>query len=133
MHAPILLAGYAISFVSAGCFSGGATWDQDRFYALQAAQTHCGDGSLNGDYSSEQVKSACVNLSSLKKVDFHIRADDTVFDNSPIPLTAGECTTRLQKEINGCGNGGESWWEMTKDGKTYGRLLFTSDPGEGQC
>ncbi|KAF5005708.1 hypothetical protein FDECE_7869 [Fusarium decemcellulare] len=133
MYTPLLVLGYVISFASAGCFSDGASWEVERFYALEAAQRLCGDGTLSGDFAINQVKSGCANLSSLKKVDFHVRADDTVLDGSPIPLTSGECTTRLHREINGCGHGGETWWEVRKDGTMYGNLLFTSDPGEGQC
>ncbi|KPM43788.1 hypothetical protein AK830_g2762 [Neonectria ditissima] len=133
MRASLFLLGYATSFVSAGCFNNGVAWSADKFAALQAAQRLCEDGTLSGGYAPLQVKSACVNLSSLKKVNFYVRADGLPFDGIELPLKAGACTTRLHLEINGCDNGGESWHYIQDGNVNSGNLLFTSDPNEGQC
>ncbi|KAK7409303.1 hypothetical protein QQX98_008543 [Neonectria punicea] len=127
MRASLFFLGYATSLVSAGCFGGGdsTAWEADKFTALAAAQRLCEDGTLSGGFSANEVKSACVNLSSLKKANFYVRADSLVFPDTKLPLETGACTTRLHYEINGCDQGGESWHYIKDGDKNSANLLFT--------
>ena len=115
------------SLVSAGCFTSGESWGGDRSAALAAAQTLCQDGTLSGTYFANQSKFACVNLSSQKKVDFRVAADNLILQGDSINLGVDDCTANLEREINGCGQGGQSQYSYSDptSGDFQGDLTFT--------
>ncbi|KAM0490461.1 hypothetical protein ACHAP8_011564 [Fusarium lateritium] len=137
MHfSPLLLTAFLATFstVSGECHRSGETWGGDKFAALEAAQRLCEDGTLgNIPYSYGAFRTACVNLSSKKKVDFTIiKAKNIV---NPTHLYSNTCTSMLQKEINGCEHGGRSTqYELggqpQEASPTYD---ISSDPNAGQC
>ncbi|KAL4723689.1 hypothetical protein ACLX1H_009332 [Fusarium chlamydosporum] len=102
----ILVASTA-SLVSAGCFTHGDEWGEDRFTALAAAQRLCEDGTFNIEYERADVKYKCVNLSSLKKADFTIIAQHNILTGDRLKLGSEDCTKYFHNEINGCSRGGQ--------------------------
>ncbi|KAJ4248766.1 hypothetical protein NW762_012604 [Fusarium torreyae] len=137
MYFGAILVVSSAAFVSANCFTNGDNWGGDRSAALAAAQTLCNDGTLNGDYTKAEVKYKCVNLSTIKKVDFTITADYLIFADAHITLGSEDCVRDLHTQINACEHGGVSPWyefdEPTGDKNLIGNLQFTADPNTGNC
>ncbi|CEI41799.1 hypothetical protein FVEN_g3776 [Fusarium venenatum] len=133
----LLLTAFLATFstVNGECHRSGETWGGDKFAALEAAQRLCEDGTLgNIPYSRDAFRTACVNLSSKKKVDFTIIKGSNIIN--PTHLSSNICTAMLHKEINGCEHGGRSpQWE--NDGTTPQEASpqydISSDPNAGQC
>ncbi|KAF5970916.1 hypothetical protein FCOIX_10139 [Fusarium coicis] len=118
MHYPsFLLAALlaAIPRARGECHRSGETWGGDKFTALEAAQRLCTDGSLAvSDYRRGEFKTFCVNLSTLKKVDFTVLVGGNVIGEG-FSISSADCTDRLHREINGCDHGGRSSYKQGED------------------
>jgi hypothetical protein len=93
-----------------GCYSGGEGWAEQKENALAKAHDFC--SIKPADFNEGQGFGRCYNLSNTKRVDFNIGNISSNRRN----LGADECFDGLQKEINGCGNGGSSKytnWQYT--------------------
>jgi hypothetical protein len=105
MHSSIV---FTIPFFAAtalaGCFSGGDNWASQEAKALAAAQDICNNKFSTFTFQAGQELGGCANLDSTKKVDFIM---ENISDSLRKP-SASECYDGLQKEINGCSNGGSS-------------------------
>jgi hypothetical protein len=90
-----------------GCFSGdGENWGAEKTYALSYAFEACRDFLANpAQYQPGDIRAHCYNLSSLKKVDFALQLRSDVGART---IDYNECYDGLQKEINGCANGGHT-------------------------
>ncbi|KAF5669044.1 hypothetical protein FDENT_11640 [Fusarium denticulatum] len=125
----------AIPRASGECHRSGETWGGDKFTALEAAQRLCTDGSLSPTgYKRGEFKTFCVNLSTLKKVDFTILVSGNVIGEG-FSISSADCTDRLHREINGCDHGGRSSYKQGEDNPEGANVVwdFSADPGSGQC
>ncbi|KAI9147021.1 hypothetical protein HJFPF1_13052 [Paramyrothecium foliicola] len=135
-------------FSSAECYGSGADW-YDRDNAALAANAACGQ-QLGGTYGPESTfngqKAACVNTVN-GKIDFII----THISEGEMLLPQDECYDGLQKEIYGCGKGGETSYTnwrykyVLRHPRSYlitpsfrcqfmlTSFVFRADPNEGSC
>ena len=93
-----------------GCYSGGEGWAEQKENALAKARDFC--TVKPADFNEGQGFGRCYNLSNTKRVNFNIGN----ISSSRRNLGYDECFDGLQKEINGCGNGGSSSytnWQYT--------------------
>ncbi|KAF4503286.1 hypothetical protein FAGAP_440 [Fusarium agapanthi] len=138
MHYPSFLLTALLSTIpraSGECHRSGETWGGDKFTALEAAQRLCTDGSLaETDYGYGEFKTFCVNLSTVKKVDFTVMVGRNVIGDG-FRISSADCTDRLHREINGCDHGGRSSYEQGEGGPEGSNVVwdFSADPGSGQC
>lgn len=93
-----------ISTASAGCFSGGDSW-QDKGAARQHAENACRGGAFAGTFAPGETKRACVQHSGTQRLDFVVQNQN---NNAAIDLKDDDCVLRLQNEINECDKGGSS-------------------------
>jgi hypothetical protein len=94
---PVFLAAGAY----AGCYSGGESWG-DRQVALNSAQAAC-DAGLSGDFDGNTNKATCMDGNGIR-FNFSVHR----LQSSRGSLSAAECFDGLQREINGCANGGDT-------------------------
>jgi hypothetical protein len=102
---PLLVLASATTAL-AGCYSGGANWqnEQNKVSARGAVEDLCNQGALSGWFDrGGATKSACANLNG-------VRANFQVVWNGSggATLAVSDCKLRLNNEINGCWQGGES-------------------------
>ncbi|KAI0435727.1 hypothetical protein F4803DRAFT_573973 [Xylaria telfairii] len=104
-----------------GCYTSGASWGDSKAYALELAAAACNGGLGQRTYTSDSsVATVCYNIDTNKRVNFQvskISAGDRF-------LNAADCQDGLTKEINGCGQGGDS---------SYTNWRYISDPNDGLC
>jgi hypothetical protein len=103
------LLGVGIDSVSAECYTSGATW-QDRGAARWHVERACNGydgnpGAFQGVFRPGEAKSACIQHSGTQKFDFSVQNLNT---GASFDLGDADCVLRLQNEINGCGQGGQS-------------------------
>lgn len=88
-----------------GCYTSGASWGGGKDLALKYADTACQAILGQRNYVNDApVAAACYNLDSNLKANFQvskISTGDRFLDHD-------DCYDGLQKEINGCGQGGDS-------------------------
>jgi len=93
-----------------GCYSGGEPWGGEANKARDSVKLACAGPLGNRIYDNRETRSACYNLNGGKRAEFQIRH----LHNVGRFISSSECEDGLLKEINGCGNGGESeytnWW-----------------------
>lgn len=95
----------ARSIEKRGCYTSGASWGSGKDLALQYAAAVCNSALGQRVYlSSAPVQAACYNIESNKKANFQV---SKVSSGDKFLDYAG-CYDGLQKEINGCGQGGDS-------------------------
>jgi len=99
-----------IASVSAGCFSGGVGWVDDRdgaaYHAERACRGYDGQaGRFQGTFKPGESRSVCVELSGTVRADFTIANTNL---NSALDLKDDDCVTKLHNEIYGCWYGGDS-------------------------
>ncbi|ETS76572.1 hypothetical protein PFICI_11959 [Pestalotiopsis fici W106-1] len=104
-----------------GCYSGGEPWGDSKDYAFQLAAGACNSAMGQRTYTAlSSSTSTCYDLGNNRHVNFNIfklTGDDRF-------LGYDECYDGLQKEINGCGYGGDS---------SYTNWRYISDPNAGGC
>ncbi|KAF7505935.1 hypothetical protein GJ744_012377 [Endocarpon pusillum] len=114
----ILVGGTSLlSIASAGCFSGGTTWD-DKGRAIATLEGVCKE--LTGDYNGGITRSTCRNGSGDLRYNFTVKKDTSGHGK----LGRDYCVRMLSREISGCDHGGRS---------SYADFTFTSDPNAGKC
>ncbi|KAH8891094.1 hypothetical protein GQ53DRAFT_823731 [Thozetella sp. PMI_491] len=113
-------AGSPASLAKRGCFTSGDNWGANKAYALSFAALVC-NTDFRGTYNPGNIRAKCYNLDSTKKVDFSLQLTS---NNGQRSIEAAECYDGLQKEINGCDQGGSTG---------YANWRYTSDPNAGQC
>jgi len=84
------------------CYSSGVTWGGDRGNAYGKATEAC--KGFVGTFSSKDIKYACRNLSSKKKVDFTLH----YIGSGSRDIAEAECYDGLRKEIDNCDRGGST-------------------------
>ncbi|KAM0190111.1 hypothetical protein ACHAPA_010923 [Fusarium lateritium] len=115
-----------IANVSAGCFSGGVGWVDDRDSAAYHAERACRGfdgqaGRFQGTFKPGESRSVCVELSGTVRADFTIQNTNL---NNALDLKDDDCVGKLRNEIYGCWYGGDS----TTDG-----WRVIGDPNNGFC
>ncbi|KPM43785.1 hypothetical protein AK830_g2761 [Neonectria ditissima] len=130
----LFLGSCAAASVSAGCFSSGFSWGNEKQTAIDEIKRLCDDGILSGAFTRNEYKIACINLGTGdgqgKKADLRIQADG--LDAMPDPLVivgAGDCAKYLHLEVNGCNYGGATTYDFTDQG----HFTFVADPNNGNC
>lgn len=109
MRCTKLLSALSIaSYAAAECFESGLDWDdQDAAAAIVLAACR---QTLSGTYGPESTfngqRGSCVNTSN-GKIDMIIRH----ITEGDRDLTEAECYDGLQKEVYGCGKGGETSYD----------------------
>ncbi|KAI9797385.1 MAG: hypothetical protein M1825_006014 [Sarcosagium campestre] len=106
-----------LGIASAGCFSGGATWDSVG--GKDSANDKLGNAcqKLQGEFKKDQEKLECESLTSFKVK--YIGKDDGFRT-----LSLRECEDGLSKEITGCDHGGKT---------KYRNWEYTADPANEDC
>lgn len=95
----------AHSIEKRGCYTSGASWGSAKAFALQEATAACNSALGARTYTSgSPVMSACYNIDANKKVNFQV----SKISSGDRYLDYDDCNDGLQKEINGCGQGGDS-------------------------
>ncbi|KAK4180350.1 hypothetical protein QBC36DRAFT_356314, partial [Triangularia setosa] len=115
----LLTLATSVTLASAGCFTGGLIWGEDKTNTINLMYNIVCDGLGNSVYNAGQTKSWCYHLTADKRVDFSIRNFQAVRDS----LSYDNCVLLLN-EIAGCGHGGR---------RAYTKFEFTADPNEGRC
>ncbi|ORY61245.1 uncharacterized protein BCR38DRAFT_487005 [Pseudomassariella vexata] len=104
-----------------GCYTSGASWGSSKDFALQMAGSACNSALGQRTYvSASPVIAACYNIDTNKKVNFQV----SKISSGDKFLSFADCYDGLQKEINGCGQGGDS---------SYTNWRYISDPNDGLC
>lgn len=95
----------ARSIEKRGCYTSGASWGDSKDLALQYAAAACNSALGQRTYvSSAPVQAACYNLNSNLKANLQV----SKISSGDLFLSYGDCYDGLQKEINGCGQGGDT-------------------------
>ncbi|KAB5559521.1 hypothetical protein GE09DRAFT_1220202 [Coniochaeta sp. 2T2.1] len=94
---------------NAGCYTSGDSW-QDRgnarYHVERACKGYDGhQGAFQGVYAPGEAKSACVQGTGTLKYDFVVQNLNT---GASFDLADADCVWRLENEINGCAQGGQS-------------------------
>ncbi|ROW00325.1 hypothetical protein VMCG_07237 [Cytospora schulzeri] len=87
-----------------GCYTSGASWGAAKDLALEKASDACNALGKRTYTSDAPVQAACYNLEGNLKANFQV----SKISSGDQYLDYGDCVDGLQKEINGCGNGGDS-------------------------
>lgn len=90
--------------VQAGCYSGGASWDNEKGRATATVSAVCYGHIIGGFFNEGQTKYYCVQLTDNKKGEFWVGWKG----RGGLTLNDDDCVLRLTNEIGGCSHGGES-------------------------
>ncbi|KAM0190112.1 hypothetical protein ACHAPA_010922 [Fusarium lateritium] len=120
----MVLLGTTATMVSAKCYGEGLNGDinwggrDGQAAARTATEYACRDnnGNFKGHFNPGEEKVYCVPFGSSTSFVFKVKNLNT---NQGFDLNDDDCALRLQNEINGCNEGGQS---------TFSGWWFSSDP-----